>query len=674
MNSSIWNRLAAAVCLVAATAMPLAAQNRETKAAIAQGEMNLLTQAQQALAAADAAGAQSYAKSLYEDAQWRLRTAQENWNAAKQSARDEARLRADEGLWAARAALAKANWAGTNAAIRGLQSDITRFGGRSELTLSEEPANLAFMRGQTSKERIAFAQRAVDAAKAIGAEQIADNNIRSAEQNLETARKIASNNATSENADHLAYDAEMMARRAYYLTRQTEAARLVPNLQIERTRLAQVASEQAAAAERAQREQAERQAAELQRQLAAEQANRQAQAAEVERLRAQIDESRRAAQARLESDRQARVSAEQQLDDLRRRYETAIATGSTADIETLRRQVEDQQLAVRAAQQREQLDQQALEAEVTALRSDLDAAQRAGTMSAAVLSERQADLIRRQADLDALRAARQADIDARADLDRRANEAIVAAQQRRQAADAEAQRLQQQALEAQQQAQQAMQQADQARLAAQQAQQQVAETQAAAQQQAQAAQQQTQAAQQQAQSAQQQAQAAQQQAQAAQQQADATRAELERTRQELAARDAEARTLRIQQALSRVATTRNDPRGIIVTLTGSLLFDTGKTALKPGAKTTLGRVADQLKNESGVKILVEGHTDNVGTTAKNQELSEKRANAVREYLVSRGINADRITAQGRGEEAPVATNKTAAGRQQNRRVELVITQ
>ena len=71
---------------------------------------------------------------------------------------------------------------------------------------------------------------------------------------------------------------------------------------------------------------------------------------------------------------------------------------------------------------------------------------------------------------------------------------------------------------------------------------------------------------------------------------------------------------------------------------------------------------------------MEGHTDTVGTAAKNQALSEKRANAVRDYLVSAGIPTDHISAAGRGEEAPVATNKTAAGRQQNRRVELVITQ
>jgi outer membrane protein OmpA-like peptidoglycan-associated protein len=88
----------------------------------------------------------------------------------------------------------------------------------------------------------------------------------------------------------------------------------------------------------------------------------------------------------------------------------------------------------------------------------------------------------------------------------------------------------------------------------------------------------------------------------------------------------------------------------------------------------LAKIAKQLQTDPSLKIAVEGHTDNVGGTAMNQSLSEKRANAVRDYLVSAGISGDHITASGMGEESPIATNKTAAGRQQNRRVELVITQ
>ncbi len=150
--------------------------------------------------------------------------------------------------------------------------------------------------------------------------------------------------------------------------------------------------------------------------------------------------------------------------------------------------------------------------------------------------------------------------------------------------------------------------------------------------------------------------------------------QLEQTRKELAERDAETRRLRIQNELARIASTRSEQRGLIVTLSGGILFDTGKTSLKPGAKSRLTRIAKQLQTDSELKIAVEGHTDNAGAKAKNRALSEKRANAVRDFVVSAGIPADHITASGKGDEAPVATNKTAAGRQQNRRVELVITQ
>jgi outer membrane protein OmpA-like peptidoglycan-associated protein len=162
-----------------------------------------------------------------------------------------------------------------------------------------------------------------------------------------------------------------------------------------------------------------------------------------------------------------------------------------------------------------------------------------------------------------------------------------------------------------------------------------------------------------------------QQAQAAAQQAQA---QLDQTRQLLAERDAEVRRLRIQNELARIASTRSEQRGLIVTLSGGILFDTGKTSLKPGAKSTLTRIAKQLQTDPSLKIALEGYTDNVGSAAENQALSEKRANAVRDYLVSAGIASDHITATGRGEEAPIGTNKTASGRQQNRRVELVITQ
>ena len=163
--------------------------------------------------------------------------------------------------------------------------------------------------------------------------------------------------------------------------------------------------------------------------------------------------------------------------------------------------------------------------------------------------------------------------------------------------------------------------------------------------------------------------AAAQQATAAAQQAQA---ELEKTRKELAERDAEAKMLRMQNELARIAATRREERGLIVTLSSGVFFDSGKSTLKKGAQTTLTRIANQLKGDSSVKVTVEGHTDNTGTAEKNQALSEKRAEAVRDFLVSTGVPSDRVTAVGKGDTQPIATNKTAAGRQQNRRVELVI--
>ncbi|MEA2763976.1 MAG: hypothetical protein QOK07_380, partial [Gemmatimonadaceae bacterium] len=255
-----------------------------------------LAQAQQVLALADNAGAQQFAKSLYDDAAYRIRFAQENMASTKASVQEQARMRAREALFAARAALAKSRWVGTNSAIRNLQSDITRFGGRSDLRVQDEDTNVNFSRGGTTKERIATAQAAIDQARNAGAERsVVDNDLKSAQDTLSSANKVSRNGRdNSDVADHLAYVSEMIARRAYYLARFNESARALPDVQLQRTRLAQSASEQQAAAERAQREDAERRAAQLQAQLASQESNRQSQAAELERLRQQVDENRRA--------------------------------------------------------------------------------------------------------------------------------------------------------------------------------------------------------------------------------------------------------------------------------------------------------------------------------------------------------------------------------------------
>jgi outer membrane protein OmpA-like peptidoglycan-associated protein len=580
---------------------------------------NNLTQAQQVVAAAQTAGAATLARTLFEDAQYRLQFAQQNWNTTKPADRERARLGAVEAMWAGRAALAKSQWLSTNAAIRNLQTDISRFGGRSEINVTDEPPAVDFFRGIDTRQRINAAQGALDRAVAAGAEQIVGNDLKTARDNISTARKINTNDKQNASADHLAYVAEMIARRAYYLARAAESGRLLPGVQLQRTQLAQAASETQAAAERAEREAAQRQSMELQRQLQAEQMNRQAQSSELDRLRQQVEENQRVMNQRTEQDRTAREEAERRLDDAIQRYQSALTTATTAEAENLRRQVEDQQIALRAIQERERLNEQTMSAEIERLRTELSSSQSQGSASAQALADRQAELQRREQEFQRLRTEREADLAARVEMERQQQTAIADAQRQRTAAEAQAQELRLQVEAAQQAAQQTQSELQRAR-----------------------------------------------------EQTQQTQAELERTRQELAQRDVETRRLRLQGELTKLAATRTDPRGLIVTLPG-IFFDSGKSALKPGARTTLTRIADQLKTDETVRVTIEGHTDDVGSEESNQTLSERRATAVRDFLVSAGIPAERVTSSGRGEEQPVASNKNVAGRQQNRRVELLIT-
>jgi outer membrane protein OmpA-like peptidoglycan-associated protein len=114
-------------------------------------------------------------------------------------------------------------------------------------------------------------------------------------------------------------------------------------------------------------------------------------------------------------------------------------------------------------------------------------------------------------------------------------------------------------------------------------------------------------------------------------------------------------------------------RGLVLTL-GDVLFDTNQSTLKSGAYGTLDRLAAALREKSGRKVLIEGHTDNVGSDDSNQELSERRARAVQSALTQRGVAGDQITAIGKGEDFPIASNDDVAGRQSNRRVELIFTE
>jgi outer membrane protein OmpA-like peptidoglycan-associated protein len=122
---------------------------------------------------------------------------------------------------------------------------------------------------------------------------------------------------------------------------------------------------------------------------------------------------------------------------------------------------------------------------------------------------------------------------------------------------------------------------------------------------------------------------------------------------------------------NQILQTRESARGLIVNMS-DVLFDTGKYTLKPGAREKLAKISGIILAHPGLTITVEGHTDSVGGDEYNMKLSEDRANAVRAYLVSQGLDTGIVTAQGFGKTRPVADNSTAAGRQQNRRVEMVV--
>jgi outer membrane protein OmpA-like peptidoglycan-associated protein len=138
-----------------------------------------------------------------------------------------------------------------------------------------------------------------------------------------------------------------------------------------------------------------------------------------------------------------------------------------------------------------------------------------------------------------------------------------------------------------------------------------------------------------------------------------------------AAQSAQSQLANAQQALLDLQAKQTE-RGVIVTLS-DVLFDTGRATLKPGADRALDRLAQFLKASPRTRVLVEGHTDSVGSEAYNEELSQRRAQAVTEALSARGVPADQYQAKGLGKAYPVASNETPAGRQQNRRVEIVFS-
>lgn len=150
-----------------------------------------------------------------------------------------------------------------------------------------------------------------------------------------------------------------------------------------------------------------------------------------------------------------------------------------------------------------------------------------------------------------------------------------------------------------------------------------------------------------------------------------TKADLEK--EQKAREEAEKRAAAAMASLQEIAKVKEEARGVVITLSGSVLFATGKSDLLPIAKDKLTDVAKALKDQGFKEITVEGHTDSVGSATKNEELSRQRAESVRTHLISQGIPADKIKAVGLGPSRPVAENSTAEGRANNRRVEIVVT-
>jgi len=163
-------------------------------------------------------------------------------------------------------------------------------------------------------------------------------------------------------------------------------------------------------------------------------------------------------------------------------------------------------------------------------------------------------------------------------------------------------------------------------------------------------------------------------AQKAAQDRQTAQAEVDRARQlaDQAQRDQQQLRQQLVEQFNRILETRDTARGVIVNMR-DVLFDTGQYNLRPTAREQLAKIAGIILAHPGLKIEVEGHTDNVGSDSFNQVLSEKRANAVHDFMVQQGISPAIITSQGLGKGDPVASNDTAAGRQMNRRVEMIVS-
>ena len=304
----------------------------------------------------------------------------------------------------------------------------------------------------------------------------------------------------------------------------------------------------------------------------------------------------------------------------------------------------------------------------TSARSAVQAAEEARALS--VRGEHQAKLEREQQ--EARERAEHAETQAQ-----NAQQQAQQSEAERQAAEQRAQAEQQHAQQAQQQAQEEAQRRAQLEQQNQQVQQQAAQ----AQQQAQEAQQQAELQRQQAAQAQQQAQteaqrreAAEQQAQQTSQQVDEARRQAQEAQQRAQNAETQQQELRqqLRDQLNQILQTRDTARGLIVSMP-DVLFDTGSANLKSTARERLAKVSGILIAHPDIKVEVDGYTDSTGDPMFNQKLSQERAASVQTYLTQQGVPAGSVSIHGFGQANPIASNDTASGRQQNRRVELVVS-
>ncbi len=166
--------------------------------------------------------------------------------------------------------------------------------------------------------------------------------------------------------------------------------------------------------------------------------------------------------------------------------------------------------------------------------------------------------------------------------------------------------------------------------------------------------------------------------QKAQQELGQTRQQLNKTTEQLASEkkareEAEKHLKESMDALAKMATIKQDTRGTVITLSGSVLFASNKSDLLPAAMIALDNVVTAIKSDPSRNVTINGYTDSQGAKAYNQELSQKRADSVRNYFVQHGIDAGMVKAVGFGPDSPIADNSTAEGRANNRRVEIVLS-